>query len=210
VLKTHILLEAEKNPEALNAAMQAMEKSPQTVRAILALSGDFYLSEAQQVYLKAIQLGLKDYQPYLGLANIALYRHDAAEAEKWLAEASKLAPDHQKVLLARGRLALEKNDAPQARTLLERARDKGEKSDALYVALAEACRQMDAWPEAADAYTRALRLKRTNVELRRKLGIALAKIGKTKEAEQKFREVLASSPDDSESWRELQKIGKRY
>jgi Flp pilus assembly protein TadD len=69
---------------------------------------------------------------------------------------------------------------------------------------------MDAWPEAADAYARALRLKRTNIELRRKLGIALAKIGKTKEAEQKFREVLASSPDDSESWRELQKIGKRY
>jgi spermidine synthase len=210
VLKTHILLEAEKNPEALKAAMQAMEKSPQTVGAILALSGDFYLSEAQQVYLKAIQLGLKDYQPYLGLANIALYRHDAAEAEKWLAEATKLAPDNQKVLLAQGRLALEKNDAPRARTQLERARDKGEKSDALYVALAEACRQMDAWPETVDAYTRALRLKRTNIELRRKLGVALAKVGRVKEAEQKFREVLASSPDDSESWRELQKLGKRY
>ncbi|HKA32391.1 MAG TPA: fused MFS/spermidine synthase, partial [Candidatus Binatia bacterium] len=199
VLKTHILLEAEKNPEALKAAMQAMEKSPQTVGAILALSGDFYLSEAQTVYRKAIQLGLKDYQPYLGLANIALFRHDAAEAEKWLAQAKKLAPENQKILLAEGRLALEKNDAPQARTLLERARDKGEKTDALYVALAEACRQMDAWPEAADAYARALRLKRTNVELRRKLGVALAKIGKTREAEQKFREVLASSPDDSES-----------
>ncbi len=210
VLKTHILLEAEKNPEALKAAMAAIERSPQTVSAILALSGDFYLSEAQQVYLKAIQLGLKDYQPYLGLGNIALYRHDAAEAEKWLAEAGKLAPEHQKVLLAQGRLALEKNDAPRARTLLERARDKGEKSDALYIALAEACRQMDAWPEAVDAYTRALRLKRTNVELRRKLGIALAKVGRVKEAERKFREALASSPDDWESWRELQKLGKRY
>src|SRR5262249_8867061 len=54
VLKTHILLEADKNPEALKAAMQAMERSPQTVPAILGLSGDFYLSEAKQVYAKAI------------------------------------------------------------------------------------------------------------------------------------------------------------
>lgn len=210
VLKTHILLEAEKNPEALKAAMQAMERSPQTVPAILGLSGDFYLSEAKQVYAKAISLGIKSFQPYLGLGNIALFNHDVPEAEKWIAQASALQPDHQKILLAQGRLALEKGDLDNARKLLERAREKGDKSDSLYLSLAETYRRQEAWPEAVDAYQNALRLRRTNTEIRRKLGIALAKTGHVRQAEEKFREVLASSADDADSWRELQKLGKRY
>jgi spermidine synthase len=210
VLKTHILLEAEKNPEALKAAMQAMERSPQTVPAIINLSGDFYLSEAKLVYAKAIELGMKDLPPYLGLANIAIFAHDVPEAEKWLAQAMRIDPDHQKVLLAEGRLALEKGDLENARKFLERSKEKGEKSDSLYVALADTYRRLEAWPEAVDAYRAALRLRRTNVELRRKLGIALAKTGRTWQAEQKFREVLSQSADDADAWRELQKLGKRY
>jgi hypothetical protein len=31
-----------------------------------------------------------------------------------------------------------------------------------------------------------------------------------KEAEQKFREVLSISSDDSDAWQELKKLGKRY
>ena len=210
VLKTHILLEAEKNPEALKAAMQAMGRSPQTVPAIIGLSGDFYLSEAKLVYLKAIELGMRDVPPYLGLANIAIFNHDVPEAEKWLAQARSIRPDHPKVLLAAGRLALEKRDPASARTFLESAKAKEENSDSFWIALAETYRQLKAWPEAVDAYKSALRLRRTNVDLRRKLGVALANTGRTREAEEKFREVLAQSPDDADSWRELQKLGKRY
>jgi len=39
---------------------------------------------------------------------------------------------------------------------------------------------------------------------------ALAKLGRTADAERKFREVLAFSPDDADAWRELQLIGKAY
>jgi Tfp pilus assembly protein PilF len=132
------------------------------------------------------------------------------EAEKWLAQAIRIDPEHQKVLLAQGRLALEKGDFANARTFLERSKEKGEKSDSLFVALAETYRRLEAWPEAVDAYRAALRLRRSNVELRRKLGVALAKTGRTWQAEQKFREVLAQSADDADAWRELQKLGKRY
>jgi Flp pilus assembly protein TadD len=42
------------------------------------------------------------------------------------------------------------------------------------------------------------------------LGEAYAKLGKTREAEQKYREVLAFSPDDEKAWYGLRELGKRY
>ncbi|HEX9445251.1 MAG TPA: fused MFS/spermidine synthase, partial [Candidatus Binatia bacterium] len=210
VLKTRILLEAEKNSEALKSAMQALEHSPQTLKAILGLSGDFYLGEAKTIYAKAIAMGMKEFAPYLGLGNIALYYHDVPEAEKWLEQARAIAPEHQKVLLAWGRLALEKGEPAKAKEFLERARDKGENSDALYIALGETYRKLELWDNAVIAYRSALRLRRSSVDLRRSLGVALTKVGKVKEAEQKFREILSSSSDDAEAWKELQKLGKRF
>ncbi len=41
-------------------------------------------------------------------------------------------------------------------------------------------------------------------------GSALAESGRKKEAEQKFREVLALSHDDAEAWKELEKLGVPY
>jgi spermidine synthase len=216
VLRTKILLEAEKNTEALKSAMLALDRSRAAIGPILSLTGDFYLSEAKVIYLKAIQMGMKEFPPYLGLGNIALYHHELPEAEKWLQEARRIDPDYPKTLVSWGRLLLEKGDAKQAKEFLERAweweraREKEGKSDVLQIALAETYRKLEMWPEAVDAYRRALRFKRSSVELRRNLGIALAKTGRVKEAEQKFREVLASSSDDAEAWRELQKLGKRY
>jgi spermidine synthase len=211
VLKTKILLEAEKNSEALNSAMLALDRSRAAIGPILSLTGDFYLSEAKVIYLKVIQMGMKEFPPYLGLGNIALYRHELAEAEKWFEQVRRIEPDYPKLLVSWGRLLLEKGDAKQAKEFLERAKEKGEnKSDVLEIALAETYRRLELWPEAVDAYRRALRFKRNSVELRRNLGIALAKTGRVREAEQKFREVLASSSDDAEAWRELQKLGKRY
>jgi Flp pilus assembly protein TadD len=174
------------------------------------LSGDFYLSEAKLVYAKAIELGMKDLPPYLGLANIAIFAHDVPEAEKWLAQATRIDPDHQKVLLAEGTLALEKGDLENARKFLGALEREGRK---VRLALRRARRHLSpsrSLAEAVDAYRAALRLRRTNVEIRRKLGIALAKTGRKWQAEQKFREVLSQSADDADAWRELQKLGKRY
>jgi Tetratricopeptide repeat. len=42
------------------------------------------------------------------------------------------------------------------------------------------------------------------------LGQAYAKLGKVREAEQKYREVLALSPDDASAWKSLEALGKRY
>ncbi|HEY2989845.1 MAG TPA: fused MFS/spermidine synthase [Candidatus Binatia bacterium] len=210
VLKTKILLEAEKSGEAAKAALMALARSRETLRPILALSGDFYLSEAQMIYAKAIEMGSNDVVPYINLGKIALYHNELPEAEKWVEQARRMQPDHKAVLLTWGRLMLARGETEKARELLERAKEKGEDSDALYSALADTYRKLELWQEAADASRRALKFRRSNVEWRRNLGIALAKLGRVKEAEQKFREVLSISSDDSDAWQELKKLGKRY
>jgi Flp pilus assembly protein TadD len=66
------------------------------------------------------------------------------------------------------------------------------------------------WQEAAEAYKEALRLRRRRNEWRMALGQAYANLGRVREAEQKYREVLALSPDDSNAWKSLEALGKRY
>lgn len=119
-------------------------------------------------------------------------------------------PEHAGVLMAWGRLYLEKGETEKAKEFLEQAKEKGEDSDVLYSALGEAYRKLGLWQEAAGAYRRALKFRRSNVDWRRNLGIALANLGRTREAELKFREVLSISSDDAEAWQELKKLGKRY
>ena len=64
--------------------------------------------------------------------------------------------------------------------------------------------------KAADAYKEALRMRRRQNDWRRSLGEAYAKLGKVREAEQKYREILALSPDDDQALHGLQALGKRY
>ncbi len=210
VLKTKILLAEEKSSAAARAALLALERSRQTIGPILRLSEDFYLPEAKLIYSKTIEMGTREIVPYLGLGNIALHSRDLQEAEKWFNRARSIRPDHPAVLLALGRLMLAKGEAGKAKDLLEQSKEKGEDSGTLYGALGEAYFKLEVWDQAAKSYGQAVRLRRKNNEWRRSLGIALAKMGKVREAEEKYREVLAFSTSDAEAWRELQKLGKRY
>jgi Flp pilus assembly protein TadD len=66
------------------------------------------------------------------------------------------------------------------------------------------------WQESADSYNEALRMRRRRNDWRMALGDAYANLGRVGEAEQKYREVLALSPDDSNAWKSLEGLGKRY
>jgi tetratricopeptide (TPR) repeat protein len=209
VLKTKILLAQDKSTDGVEVALAAMARSPQTIKTILDLSGEFYLPEAKTVYNKAIEMGYRETTPYLGLGKIALHRRELEEAEKWFGLAKQMAGEKKETLLWWGRLQFEKGELEKAKDFLEQAKAKGEDSDVLYGALGETYSRLEQWEQAAGAYREALRRKR-NVDWRRSLGIALAKLGRVGEAEEKFREVLATRSDDIEAWKELGKIGKRY
>jgi len=221
LLKMKLLLEQDKSSEGAQAAFKALEQGAEYIPDVLAMSDEFYLPDAKAVYKKIIDMGSKEVLPYLGLGNIALHSGDLAEAEKWFIPARELQPGHPAVLLAWGRLSAAKGkrttDAAQAkkefqeaRQLLESAKTKGEESATIFTELGAVYTHLAMWDKAAENYEVALRMRRRRNDLRMELGKSYAKLGRTIEAERKFREVLAFSPDDADAWRELQLIGKAY
>jgi predicted membrane-bound spermidine synthase/tetratricopeptide (TPR) repeat protein len=222
LLQMKILLEQDKSAEGAKAALAALERAPDTVSDVLAMSDEFYLPEAKVVYSKVIRMGTREVLPYLGLGNIARHSGDLKEAEKWLGQARQLQPDHPAVLLAWGRVAAakaaqEQDEAAakkqwqQARDFLERSRaSELETSATLYSELGNVYMKLEMWDRAAENYKEALRMRRKQNEWRFALGQAYAQLGRIREAELKYREVLAFSPDDVEAVQALQAIGKKY
>jgi spermidine synthase len=210
LLKLKILLDQDKSSEGAKAALAALALDPTSASDVLALSDDFYLPDAKVVYGKVIEMGNREVLPYLGLGNIALHSDDLKEAEKWFEQARALQPDHPAVLLAWGRLMNAKGQAREAKELLERSNAKGEDSSTIYSELGSVYSKLRMWDKAADAYKQALRMRRRRNDWRLALGNAYAQLGRMREAERKYREVLAFSPDDTDAWKALEAIGKKY
>ncbi len=221
LLKMRIFLEQDKSVEGAKEALAALESGAEYIPDVLAMSEEFYLPEAQMIYRKVIEMGSKDVLPYLGLGNIALHSGDLPTAEKWFVQARDLEPDHPAVLLAWGRLTAAKTQQlkdqgeakkqlEEARSLLEKAKSKGEDSATLHAELASVYYRLSIWEKAAKEYEQALRMRRRQNNLRLSLGQAYAQLGRIGNAEQKYREVLALSPDDADAWKALEALGKKY
>ncbi len=210
VLKTKLYLKQDKSADAATAALTALKLFPGTIQAILEVSGNFYLREGKIVCGKMIELGTREMNPYLQMVNIAFHYEDLDEVEKWLKHAKKIKPDDPEALLDWGRLMLARGELQKAREYLEQSREKGENSGTLHAALGDVYLKLELWDKAINSYERAFKIRQGEVSWRRSLGIAFGHLGKKKEAEQKFREVLAFTPNDAEAWQELHKLGVRY
>ena len=221
LLKMKILLEQDKSGEGAKEAFAALEGGAEYIPDVLAMSDEFYLPEAQAVYRKVIEMGNKDVLPYLGLGNIALHSGNLPEAEKWFVQARGLQPEHPAVLLAWGRLTAAKaqrltddgetkKQLQEARALLEKAKAKGEDSATIHSELGVIYYKLAIWEKAAESYSDALRMRRRRNDLRFSLGQSYAQLGRTAEAEQKYREILSLAPDDADALKALQELGKKY
>ena len=87
---------------------------------------------------------------------------------------------------------------------------KGEDSATLHSELGAVYYNLQVWEKAAASYDQALGLRRRRNDWRFLIGQAYAQLGRVRDAERKYREVLAFSPDDAEAWKALQALGKRY
>jgi tetratricopeptide (TPR) repeat protein len=221
LLQAKVLLDQDKSSEGAKAIFKALELERDNAPQALAMSDELYLPDAKAVYGKIIGLGTREVLPYLGLGNIALHGGDLKEAEKWFTPAREMQPDHPAVLLAWGRLAAAQAKAEkdpeqlkkmfqQARQLLERSKAKGEESLHLHAELAEVYSRLGLWDKAVGSYEQALRMRRRRNDLRLALGKAYARLGRIRDAELKFRQVLALSPDEADAAKALESIGKRF
>ncbi len=212
LLRAQILAAQEKTAEAARAAQIVLALDAGKVKKVMALTEDLYTGEARQVYLKAIEANPKEIIPYIGLGTVELQRNRIDEAEAWLSKAAALQPKHASVLLALGRLEVVRKNYARAAALLEAAHaaPEGEESSILYGTLGSAYVQLERWNDAVKTLEQALLRQRKNSEWRLLQARALTRLGRVREAELRYREVLAMEPSNGEAWQGLQSLGRRY
>jgi spermidine synthase len=207
--RARILTGQDRPAEAL-PDVEKLLANPAYHREVLALTQEFYTSQAEPIYLRLAKAGSREILVFLGLANIALYRNRLDEAERWNRNAAAIDPEHPGALGVAGRLALARGENAEAAKLLEAALAAGEESGLHHAALGEAYTELRQWDKAIWAFERALRKSRRNVTWRLSLAHALVEAGRLEQAERRYREVLALDPNRAEAWRGLRRLGKRY
>jgi spermidine synthase len=212
LLRAQILAAQEKTAEATRAAQIVIALDERKIKKVMALAEDLYTGEATQVYLKAIEKNPRELIPYVGLGTVELQRNRISDAEAWIRKAEALQPKHATVLLALGRLEVVKKNYAQAVAHLEAARaaPEGEESSILYGTLGNAYAKLGRWDDAINALQQALLRQRRNTEWRLLQADAFVRLGRPREAELRYREVLALEPNNGAAWQGLKSLDKRY
>jgi spermidine synthase len=211
LLQSRTLAMMDRPDAAFEAAKRALDIDPSTHEAeLLALCEDFYTRDAKVIYKRIIDNGSKSVLPYTGLADIALHANDWTNAGRWLARAAELDAEHPRLLFGRGKLEKARGNFSGAIALLEQTRNLGEDSASLFNALGEAYSETKQWDKAASAYERALKRHRRNTAWRLAWARALHHAGRYREAEKKYRELLALNPEFTDAWRGLRALRKQF
>jgi spermidine synthase len=211
LLQSRILALMDRPEEAFETTKKALDLAPIANHGeILALSEDFYTSDAAVIYRRIIDGGSRELRPYTGLADIALHAKDITQARSWIQRAAEIDAKHPRVLFARGKLEKAAGNVSEAIALFEATRKSGEDSAALFSALGEAYEQAGQWGNAAAAYEMALKRYRRNTPWRLAWARALHHAGRHSEAEEKYRELLAIDPNLTDAWRGLKALRKRF
>jgi spermidine synthase len=113
--------------------------------------------------------------------------------------------------LGLGQALLEQKRYPEALAALDEAATRGERSGEFQAARGEVLMWLNRHGEAVAPFRQALRTNIQNITWRLNLGICLAQLGprEQREAEQRFREVLALDPGNTRAWEEVNRLGKR-
>ena len=211
LLQSRILAMMDRSDAAFEAAKRALDIDPSNNEAeLLALCEDFYTRDAEVIYKRIIDSGSKSVLPYTGLADIALHANDWTNAGRWLARAAELEAEHPRLLFGRGKLEKARGNFSEAIAFLEQTRKLGEDSASLFNALGEAYSETKQWDKAASAYERALKRHRRNTAWRLAWARALHHAGRYREAEEKYRELLALNPEFTDAWRGLRALRKQF
>jgi spermidine synthase/Tfp pilus assembly protein PilF len=210
LLRAQVLTAQDKISVAAESAVKALDGGRAYAGPVLTLTEDFYTTQAEAVYQRILKKGWHETPAYLGLSDIAFHRKRIKEAEVWARKAALLSPKERVVMLALGRIEWSKGNHVAAKNLLEEVRKQGDDSAALNSLLGEVYSHFKDWQAAESAYKSALRHDRRNTAWRSALARVLVEMGKTEEAVEKYREILALEPNSPDAWRGLRYLGRRY
>lgn len=161
------------------------------------------LARAQQQYLRARQIDNSDSDALIGLADVAVARHDDAAAERYYQQALRL--DRNSGSAVRGLANIYQRQSPQKALAylnsLPRAQQNQMRStlDGLRLDMlkqdAEALAQRQQWHQAAEKYRQAQRQDPDDVWLTYRYAQALRQAGQPQQADELFRSLAQRHPD---------------
>lgn len=152
-------------------------------------SGNF--DQAQQLYLKALNLDSNNTDALLGLAVIAQRRGADNVAAHYYAQVMALDPRNAVANAGMSALSNDDNRESRLKTLL----NEQQNSSALHFALGNYYAEQARWGEAQQAYFNAYKLESGNAELAFNLAVSLDRLGQNKSAEQYYQRALQLDPD---------------
>lgn len=153
------------------------------------------LGKAEALFKESLKLDAGMVSSMLGLAEIAVRRGRPAEAEAQLKAALTKGPDVPEVQRAWAHFLTGQRRAAEAEAPLRKAAELDPKSAAIRVDLGDLYRQWLSRPQdAAVAYREAIALEPGNAGAQYALGLSLANLGKTAEAEAALTEAARLAP----------------
>lgn len=152
---------------------------------------DRALAEGIARWSKAVEANPNDFSAHLELARLYEQRDDPAAAAVHYEKAWRLKPLERALLLDLGRMWSETGRGEQAMAAWLAA-SRGSEPRAAEAARAQLPRR---YPYASE-FERAIALDPSNPRLRRELGFLLLAVGRPDKAEDVFRQILETAPDD--------------
>ena len=154
------------------------------------------LDQAQQLYLRALNLDANNSDALLGLAAIAQRRGEDKMAAHYYAQVLALDPRNAVANAGMSALTTDDNRESRLKTLLNEQQD----SPTLHFALGNYYAEQSRWGEAQQAYFNAYKLDPGNAELAFNLAVSLDRLGHKKPAAQYYQRALQLDPDHHASF----------
>jgi tetratricopeptide (TPR) repeat protein len=148
------------------------------------------LDQAQQLYLRALNLDPNNSDALLGLAAIAQRRGEDKLAAHYYAQVMALDPRNAVANAGMSALTTDSNRESRLKTLL----NEQQNSPSLRFALGNYYAEQSRWGEAQQAYFDAYKVDPGNAELAFNLAVSLDRLGQTKPAVQYYQRALQLDP----------------
>ena len=150
------------------------------------------LEQAQQQYLKVLNLDANNTDALLGLGVIAQHRGEDNVAAHYYARV--LALDPRNAVANAGMSALSNDDNRESR--LKTLLNEQQNSSSLHFALGNYYAEQARWGEAQQSYFNAYKLAPDHAELAFNLAVSLDRLGQKKAAAQYFQRALQLDPEN--------------
>ena len=171
-------------------------------------SSDNVLKLAIDEYQEIVRIEPKNVDDHLLLGRLYRLNNDLQKAESELKIAVKLDPDSEEAVTTLALLYTDEGDTARALQVLSAIPDAG-RSAKLYAALGATYEQRKDYKDAIDAYKKAIRLDRDNLDAIRGLAENLLNDGQTDAALDQYKVIADANPEDAQTYLRISEIYRR-